>query len=378
MLNTSSKGAVRSRTLLGPGPSDVHPRVLEAMARPTIGHLDPLFLDMMDEIKSLLQYAFRTRNELTIPISAPGSAGMETCFVNLVNPGDKVVVCRNGVFGDRMQQIVVRCMGVPIVVDQPWGEAVDPDLLDHTLRQHPDATLVAFVHAETSTGALSDAKTLVEVAHQHGCLTIVDAVTSLGGSPVEVDEWQIDAIYSGTQQCLSAPPGLSPISMSSAAIERIASRKLPVQSWFMDLRLIMDYWQGDAQRAYHHTAPVNSLYALHEALRMLKEEGIENSWQRHRDNYKLLAAGLEELGLHFLVNEPDRLPQLSSVLVNGVADEARIRRTLLSEHNIEIGGGLGEFAGRVWRIGLMGQSSQPDKVRQLLKALGHQIANNRT
>lgn len=296
------------RTLMGPGPSDVHSRVLAALGAPTIGHLDPEFIRMMDEVKSLLQYALQTQNTLTIPISGPGSAGMETCFVNLVEPGDKVVVCRNGVFGGRMVENVIRTRGVPVVVDDPWGQAVDPQKLDDTLKAHSDTRLVAFVHAETSTGACSDVPTLVAIAHRHGCLTIVDTVTGLGGSPLKTDEWGIDAVYSGTQKCLSCVPGLAPLSFNDAAVARLKQRSQPVQSWFMDLNLVMGYWGSGTRRTYHHTAPVNSLYALHAALLMLYEEGLENAWTRHRRNHQALRAGLEALGIRFLVDAACRLP----------------------------------------------------------------------
>jgi len=357
------------RTLMGPGPSDVHPRVLSAMARPTIGHLDPLFVSMMDEMKVLLQYAFRTQNTLTIPVSAPGSAGMETCFVNLVEPGDKVIVCQNGVFGGRMKENVERIGATAIMVMDEWGSAVSPDKLRDTLKAHSDAKIVAFVHAETSTGACSDAKTLCEIAREFGCLTIVDAVTSLGGSPLEVDGWGIDAIYSGTQKCLSCTPGLSPVSFSDKAIEKIKNRQHKVQSWFMDLNLVMGYWGGGAKRAYHHTAPINTLYGLHEALVMLQEEGIENSWQRHKRNHLILRAGIEAMGLQFIVNEQHRLPQLNSVTVPQGIDEAKVRARLLNEFNLEIGAGLGALAGKVWRIGLMGYASRPNNILTCLGAL---------
>ncbi|MDX1335439.1 MAG: alanine--glyoxylate aminotransferase family protein, partial [Gammaproteobacteria bacterium] len=301
------------RTLMGPGPSDVNPRILEALSRPTIGHLDPVFIGMMEEIKGLLQYAFQTKNELTLPVSAPGSAGMETCFVNMVEPGDKVIVCQNGVFGGRMKENVERCGATAIMVEDEWGDVVDPDKLEEALKAHPDAKTVAFVHAETSTGAQSDAKTLVELAHKHDCLTIVDTVTSLGGTPVLVDEWGIDAIYSGTQKCLSCVPGLSPVSFSDAAIERIKARTHKVQSWFLDLNLVMGYWGGGSTRAYHHTAPINSLYALHEALVILQEEGLENAWARHERNHNALRAGVEAMGLSFFVKKGDHLPQLNAV-----------------------------------------------------------------
>ena len=359
-----------TRTLMGPGPSDVHPRVLEAMARPTIGHLDPLFVEMMDETKALLQYALQTKNELTIPVSAPGSAGMETCFVNLVEPGDKVIVCQNGVFGGRMKENVERAGGVAVMVEDAWGQPVDPNKLQDALKANPDARIVAFVHAETSTGAQSDAKTLCEIAKGHGCLTIVDAVTSVGGTPVKTDAWQIDAIYSGSQKCLSCTPGLSPVSMSEAAIEKIKGRKTKVQSWFLDLNLVMGYWGGGAKRAYHHTAPINPLYGLHEALVMLKDEGLENSWQRHADNHHALRTGVEALGLSFTVDEPHRLPQLNAINVPEGIDEAEVRRRLLQNYNLEIGAGLGTLAGKIWRIGLMGYASNPKNVMYCLGALG--------
>ena len=357
------------RVLMGPGPSDVSPRVLEAMSRPTLGHLDPVFVNMMDEMKTLLKYAFQTENELTMPVSAPGSAGMETCFVNLVEPGDKVVICQNGVFAGRMKENVERCGGTAVMVQDEWGRAIDPQKLEEALKANPDAKIVAFVHAETSTGAQSDAKTLVEIAHRHGCLTIVDAVTSLGGSKLLVDEWKIDAIYSGTQKCISCTPGLSPVSFSNNALEKIKNRKTKVQSWFLDLNLVMGYWGGATKRAYHHTAPINALYGLHEALVILQEEGLENSWARHQKNHLALRAGLEAMGLSFVVPGGERLPQLNSISVPDGVDEAAVRSMLLSDYGLEIGAGLGAMAGKVWRIGLMGHSSNPKNVRLCLAAL---------
>ena len=357
------------RTLLGPGPSDVHPRVLSAMARPTIGHLDPAFVGMMDEVKSLLQYALQTRNALTMPVSAPGSAGMETCFTNLMEPGDKVIVCQNGVFGGRMKENVERLGGTPVMVEDTWGSAVDPDKLEAALKANPDARIVAFVHAETSTGACSDAKTLVELAHRHDCLTIVDAVTSLGGIPLRVDDWGIDAIYSGSQKCLSCTPGLSPVSFSERAVEKIKGRKTKVPSWFLDLTLVMGYWGGAAKRTYHHTAPVNALYGLHESLVMLQQEGLENSWDRHMRNHRALRAGIEAMGMKFIVKESERLPQLNAVSVPKGVDEARVRQQLLQEFNIEIGAGLGALAGKIFRIGLMGYGSNMKNVLLCLGAL---------
>jgi alanine-glyoxylate transaminase/serine-glyoxylate transaminase/serine-pyruvate transaminase len=357
------------RILMGPGPSDVSPRVLEALSRPTIGHLDPVFVSMMDEMKVLLKYAFQTENELTMPVSAPGSAGMETCFVNLVEPGDKVIVCQNGVFGGRMKENVERCDGVAVMVQDDWGRAVDPQKLEDALKANPDAKIVAFVHAETSTGALSDAKTLVALAHKHNCLAIVDAVTSLGGVELKVDDWKIDAIYSGTQKCLSCTPGLSPVSFSPRALEKIKNRKSKVQSWFMDLNLIMGYWGAATKRAYHHTAPINALYGLHEALVILQEEGLEKSWARHQKNHLALRAGLEAMGLKFVVPEKERLPQLNAISVPEGVDEAAVRAALLNDYQLEIGAGLGAMAGKVWRIGLMGHASNPRNVLLCLGAL---------
>ena len=357
------------RTLMGPGPSDVSPRVLEALARPTIGHLDPVFVGMMGEMKTLLQYAFQTQNQLTLPVSAPGSAGMETCFVNLVEPGDKVIVCQNGVFGGRMKENVERSGGTPIMVQDEWGTVVDPHKLEEALKAHPDAKVVAFVHAETSTGAQSDAETLIKLAHEHDCLTIVDTVTSLGGTPVLVDKWNADAVYSGTQKCLSAPPGLSPLTFSGRAAEAVRNRKHPVQSWFLDLNLVMGYWGEGATRAYHHTAPINNLYGLHEALVILQEEGLENAWARHEQHHQALRAGLEAMGMSFVVKEGDRLPQLNAVTIPEGVDDATVRGRLLKEYQLEIGAGLGALAGKVWRIGLMGDACNSRNVLYCLSAL---------
>ncbi len=357
------------RTLMGPGPSDVHPRILSALARPTIGHLDPQFVAMMDEMKSMLQYAFQTKNELTIPVSAPGSAGMETCFVNMVEPGDTVIVCQNGVFGARMKENVERCGATPVMVEDEWGKPVDPNKLAEALKANPQASTVAFVHAETSTGAQSDVAALTKLAHENDCLVIVDAVTSLGGTPIKVDEWGVDAIYSGSQKCLSCTPGLSPVSFNDAAIKRIKSRKTSVQSWFLDLNLVMGYWGEGAKRAYHHTAPINALYGLHEALVILQEEGLENAWARHQKNHQILRAGIEAMGLSFIVPEEARLPQLNAVTIPDGVDEAAVRGRLLNEFNLEIGAGLGALAGKVWRIGLMGHASNVKNVMFCLGAL---------
>lgn len=358
------------RILMGPGPSDVYPEVLAAQARPTVGHLDPLFVAMMDELKSLIQYAFQTKNDMTMAVSAPGSAGMETCFVNLVEPGEKVIVCRNGVFGERMRQNVERVGAVAVLVDNDWGTVVDPVAVEAALKAHPDAKFLAFVHAETSTGALSDAKTLCALAKQYGCLSIVDAVTSLGGVELRVDEWGIDAIYSGSQKCLSCVPGLSPVSFSPAAVEKLKNRKTPVQSWFLDQSLVMAYWtSAGGKRSYHHTAPVNALYALHESLRILAAEGLENAWKRHHDMHLVLRAGLEKWGLKFVVAEDSRLPQLNAIYIPAGVDDAAVRARLLKDYNLEIGAGLGALAGKAWRIGLMGFGARRENVALCLKAL---------
>jgi len=354
---------------MGPGPSDVSPRVLQALSRPIIGHLDPEFIRMMDEIKQLLQYAFQTSNELTLPVSAPGSAGMETVFVNLLEPGDQVVVCQNGVFGGRMKENVERCGAEAIMVSNEWGTAVDVAEVKSVLANHPKAKALAFVHAETSTGARSDAQALCELAQEHNCLSIVDSVTGLGGIELKVDDWGIDAIYSGTQKCLSCVPGLSPVSFSDRAAGVIRNRKQPVQSWFLDLNLVMAYWGSGEKRSYHHTAPVNSLYGLHEALVMLKEEGLEQSWARHRRNHLAFAAGIEAMGLSFVVDSEYRLPQLNAVTVPENIDEAEVRSRLLADYGLEIGAGLGNLAGKVWRIGLMGFASNQKNVLLCLTAL---------
>ena len=356
---------------MGPGPSDVNPRILEALSRPTIGHLDPAFIDMMDEVKALLQYVFQTKNELTLPVSAPGSAGMETVFTNLLERGDKAIICQNGVFGGRMKENVERCGAEAVMVQDDWGTAVDLHKVEDALKANPDAKLLAFVHAETSTGVRSDAKALCALARQYDCLAVVDAVTSLAGIELKVDEWGIDAIYSGTQKCLSCVPGLSPVSFSERAAQVIRERKTPVQSWFLDLNLVMGYWGGSAKRAYHHTAPVNSLYALHESLVIVQEEGLEQSWQRHAVNHRALVAGIESLGLSFVVDSACRLPQLNLVRFPETVDDAVVRSALLTDYSLEIGSGLGAFAGKVWRIGLMGFASSQANVYLCLSALGN-------
>lgn len=365
------------RVLMGPGPSNVHPRVLAAMARPTVGHLDPWFSMFMDDLKELLRMALRTRNALTFPVSAPGSAGMETCFVNLVEPGDKVVVVVNGVFGKRMIENVVNCGGIPVAVEFDWGTTVDPSRIDEALAANPDAKILAFVHAETSTGVATDAAAISAIAHRHGCLVLMDAVTSVAGIPVEVDAWEIDAVYSGTQKCLSCPPGLSPVSFSDRAVQAVKDRKVPVQSWFLDLTKVMAYWDGTGGRSYHHTAPVNALYGLHESLVMLAEEGIENSWARHAAMHQELRTGLEALGLEFFVPAESRLPQLNAVKVPDGVNEAAVRAHVLQRYGLEIGAGLGALAGKIWRIGLMGQTAQRSSVTLCVEAMRDALAAQR-
>ncbi|RPH10271.1 MAG: alanine--glyoxylate aminotransferase family protein [Alteromonadaceae bacterium TMED101] len=366
--STSSTFYPPVRTLMGPGPSDVSPRVLAASARPTIGHLDPLFVGLMDDVKRQLQYAFQTHNELTIPLSAPGSAGMEAAFVNLVECGDKVIVCQNGVFGGRMKENVERCGATPIMVIDSWGDPVDPEKLEAAIKAHPDAKVVAFVHAETSTGVRSDAQTLCHLAKSAGMLVIMDAVTSLAGIELKADDWGADVVYSGTQKCLSGLPGISPITFSNDAVAAIKVRKHKVQSWFLDMNLIMGYWGEGAKRSYHHTAPVNAVYALHEALLMLEEEGLEASFARHKANHLSLANGLSQLGLELAVAEAWRLPQLNSVLIPEGVDDAQVRSRLLNEFDLEVGAGLGELAGKQWRIGLMGTSSSAVNINRCLTA----------
>lgn len=364
------------RSLMGPGPSDVYPEVLAAMARPTIGHLDPAFVDFMDELNELLRYAFQTKNQVTLPISAPGSAGMECAFVNLLEPGDKVVIASNGVFGGRMLENARRCGADPVVVEFEWGTPIDPGKVEEALKANPDAVVLAFVHSETSTGVRSDAQTLCKLGHDYGCLNIVDAVTSLGGIELLVDDWSVDAIYSGTQKCLSAPPGLSPVSFNDAAMAKVQARKTPPQSWFLDLNLLTSYWGPGAKRAYHHTAPINMLYALNEALSLLKREGLQNAWDRHAQNHLKLRAGIQAMGLEFYVEEEYRLPQLNAVKVPDGVDEAAVRGFLLNEYNLEIGAGLGTLAGKIWRIGLMGASCTEKHIELCLDGLKAALAKS--
>jgi len=351
---------------MGPGPSDVSPRVLEALARPTVGHLDPYFLTLLDETQSMLREVFGTKNALTLPISATGSAGMETCFVNLLEAGDRALICRHGVFGGRMAEVARRCGAEVTVVDAPWGRATDPDDVARAAKGGPFKVL-ALVHAETSTGVLQDLSPFRAIADSCGALLIVDAVTSLGGVAVDVDRMGIDAVYSGTQKCLSCPPGLSPVSFSERAQGVLENRKTSVQSWYFDLTLIGRYF--GTERVYHHTAPVNMIYALHESLRLVLEEGLHARYQRHRYHAQALWAGLERLGIALPVEPSVRLPPLTLARIPEGADDRRVRARLLDEHGLEIGGGLGEFAGQAWRIGLMGESSTPRHIELCLGAL---------
>jgi alanine-glyoxylate transaminase / serine-glyoxylate transaminase / serine-pyruvate transaminase len=354
------------RILMGPGPSDVPARTLQAIAAPCIGHLDPYFLSIMNETQDLLRALFQTNNELTIPVSGTGSAGMETCFVNLVEPGDEVAVCVNGVFGTRMADIVNRIGGKLIRIDAEWGTTVDPEAVLSAIKGK-NPKVIAVVHAETSTGACQPLEDLARISHDAGALFLVDAVTSLGGMPVPVDALMIDAVYSGTQKCISGPPGLSPVTFGPAAVKVLEERKTPVISWYLDLSMVRNYW--GTERKYHHTAPINMIYGLREALRLIVEEGLDQRHARHRLNHRALVAGIEAMGLAMLVPEAIRLPMLNAVRIPEGVDDLTVRKALLNQFGIEIGGGLGQFAGKVWRIGLMGQSCRRKNVLLLLAAL---------
>ena len=354
------------RILMGPGPSNVPSRVLQAMAAPCVGHLDPYFLSIMNDVQELLRYLFQTKNPLTITISGTGSAGMETCLVNLVEPGDEVVVCVNGVFGSRMAEIVNRIGGKLIRVDADWGRTIDPEAV-HKIVSDCTPKVVAVVHAETSTGVCQPLEDLADIAHDAGALFLVDSVTSLGGMDVSLDRTKIDAAYSGTQKCISCPPGLSPLSLSKKAIDALEQRKTPVVSWYLDMSMVRDYW-GD-ERKYHHTAPINMIYGFREALRIIAEESLARRFERHRLNHHALIAGIEKMGLSMLVPESERLPMLNAVCIPDGVDDIKIRKALLNDFDIEIGGGLGEFAGRIWRVGLMGHTSHPRNVMLFLSAL---------
>jgi alanine-glyoxylate transaminase/serine-glyoxylate transaminase/serine-pyruvate transaminase len=356
----------KERILLGPGPSCVDPRVLQAMARPMIGHLDPIFLEIMEEVQEHLRYVFQTENKFTIAISGTGSAGMETCLCNLIKEGDDVLVGVNGVFGERMSDIVNRCRGNLHRLEADWGDVISPEAIETAIKK-TGAKIVALVHAETSTGALQPLEQIGTVVREHDALLLVDAVTSLGGIPVEMDKRNIDICYSGTQKCLSIPPGLSPISLNQRALDKIHKRKGSVQSWYLDLTMISKYW--GSERVYHHTAPISMIFALDEGLKIIREEGLEKRFHRHKRNHLALVAGLEALGLQMVVKKEHRIWSLNAVWVPDGISELSVRKKLLERYNIEVGAGLGDFKGKVWRIGLMGHSSTENNVLLLLAAL---------
>ena len=357
--------------LMGPGPSTTYPNVYKALAKPTIGHMDPYFLGIMDDIKSMLQTVLGTKNELTLPMSGTGSAGMETAFVNLIEKGDNVLILSNGVFGGRMTDVATRLGANVDVVDFEWGQVVTLDKVKEALAKK-DYMLVAVVHAETSTGVLNPVEQIGALVKETGALFLADCVTSLGGIPIEMDKWGVDVIYSGTQKCLSVPPGLSPVSFSTKATDKIFNRATKVPNWYLDLNMIANY-VGGASRVYHHTAPINMNYALYQSLYDLLEEGLENVYARHAQAHKLLAEGLNKLGLELIVDESCRLPMLNAVKIPEGVQDAPFRSKLLNEHKIEIGGGLGNFAGKVWRIGLMGYTARPENVARVLEVIGKEL-----
>ncbi len=373
MTTTPTPLQARSRLLLGPGPSNVHPRVYDALGRPVMGHLDPLFLEIMDELQGMLRRVFQTGNRLTFAVSGTGSAGMETALVNLVEPDDEVLICVNGVFGGRMCDIVERLGATLHRIDRPWGEVFDPQEIADALAAHPATRLVGIVHAETSTGAHQPLAEIGELCRGDERLLVVDAVTSLGGAELRVDHWGIDACYSGTQKCLSCPPGLAPITFSERASERMGRRAGKVPSWYLDVSMLRDYW-AESRRTYHHTAPISMSYALHQALAVVLEEGLEARYERHRRNSAALVAGLGALGCKPFAQEGHRLPMLNSVYLPAGVEDGSVRRRLLDDHDIEIGGGLGEVAGRIWRVGLMGESCRRANVLRLLDALDELLA----
>lgn len=354
------------RVLMGPGPSDVHPRVLQAMAKGTVGHLDPYYLQTMDRLQSMLRDVFQTRNKMTFAVSATGSAGMEAAVVNLIEPGDSMLVCVNGVFGGRMVDVAQRAGAVVTKIDRPWGEVFTADEVKRAI-DSAKPKVVGIVMAETSTGAWQPLEAISSVVRDSGAMLLVDAVTALGGVPVKVDEWKIDAIYSGSQKCLGCPPGLAPVSFSDRAVERILGRKTKVQSWYLDVSMLASYWSQD--RVYHHTAPINMSYALYEALLILHEEGLENSFAKHMLNHRALKAGLAAIGISYTAQEGHQLPMLNAVRVPDGVDDAKVRTGLLQRFGIEIGAGLGAFKGKVWRIGLMGYGSRAANVLLFLSAL---------
>jgi alanine-glyoxylate transaminase / serine-glyoxylate transaminase / serine-pyruvate transaminase len=360
------------RILMGPGPSEISPRVLAALGAQTVGHLDPYFLQVMDETQSMLRQVFRTQNQMTLAVSGTGSAGMETCVVNLIEPGDRMVVCVNGVFGGRMADVAERAGAVVTKIEKPFGEIIPSAAIQEAVdRVKPK--VVGIVHAETSTGAWQPLEEISKIVHGAGALLLVDCVTSLGGLPVEIDAWEIDAAYSGTQKCLSCPPGLAPVTFSARAVEAIDRRKNKVQSWYLDMGMVRNYWSSQS-RVYHHTAPINMNFALHEALRIVLEEGLEKRFIRHTENHVALKAGLAAMGIEYAVAEPHQLPTLNAVRIPAGCDDKAVRGQLLNEFGIEIGGGLGSMAGKVWRIGLMGDASSRRNVLMFLGALERCLA----
>jgi len=359
------------RILMGPGPSDIHPRVLEALGRPTVGHLDPFYLQIMDELQGMLRELFRTKNRMTMAISGTGSAGQEATVLNLVEPGDRVLVCVNGVFGMRLADMAGRAGGEVTTIEKPWGEVFSADEVKQAL-ERVKPNVVAIVMAETSTGAWQPIEEIAAAVRETGAYLIVDTVTALGGISVEVDKWQLDAVYSGTQKCLSCPPGLAPVTFSDRAVEKILKRKEKVRSWYLDVSLIANYWASD--RVYHHTAPINMTYALHEALRIVLEEGLDASFARHRKNQSALKAGLAAVGIGYATQAGRELPQLNAVKIPDGVDDLTLRKALLERFGIEIGAGLGAFKGKVWRIGLMGYASRESNVLLLLAAMEQLLA----
>lgn len=363
---------IRSRRLMGPGPSDVSADTLAALAQPTVGHLDPQFCQMMDEIKSLQRFAFQTDTPHSYTLSAPGSAAMEAALSNVVEHGDKVLICINGVFGTRLAEMARRLGADVETLDFPWGEAVEPEAVRNSLQKRP-AKLVAFVHAETSTGIRSDAETLCRIIGEAGSLSLVDCVTSVGGIELAMQDWGMDIVYAGSQKCLSCVPGIAPLMLSERAWESVEARRSPPHTWFSDLKLLAGYWSGEGKRAYHHTAPVNAMYAWHHVLSVLKREGLDRAWQRHAMHSRAMKAGLAALDLKLRNPEPIALPQLTVVTVPDGVDEAQVRQRLLDQHDLEIGAGLGAFAGSVWRIGLMGHGARRENVEGLITALAQEL-----
>lgn len=358
---------VSPRLLLGPGPSNAHPRVLKALSTSQVGHLDPEFIQIMNENQELLRYAWQTENQLTIPVSGTGSAAMEATLANLVEPGDSILVGVNGYFGHRMMDMAGRYGAEIHQIDKPWGQAFSLDELRAGMEAHRPAIL-GLVHAETSTGARQPLEGVAELCREFNCLLLIDTVTSLGGVPLFLDEWGVDAAYSGTQKCISCPPGLAPFTLGARAVEKLNNRKTKVANWYLDMSMVSNYWGSN--RTYHHTAPINMNYAFREAMKLIAEEGLEARWGRHQQNAERFWAGLEAMGLSCHVDHEIRLPSLTTVRVPEGVDAKAVSRELLLEHNIEIAGGLGQLAGQVWRVGLMGYNSRPDTVDRLLMALG--------